>query len=101
MQLTIVSSDKNWSEASRRFAERRLRFALSRYSPRIRRVSTIIDDQACQITVRMRGLNDVVVTCAHAQLELRVALAADRVGRAVSRAVEGQLQFDRQRPFVA
>jgi hypothetical protein len=108
MQLTIVDQHDSLNQESREFAERRLRFALSRFSSRIELVSAVVMDlngprggvdKFCRITVRMRRLANVQVSSQAAELEACLARAADRAGRAVARIIERSQQFDRRRPY--
>ncbi len=102
MQILIVDRDGCLNESTREVAERRLLFALSRFSSKIENVTAVFSDtngprggvdKACRITVKMRRLNDVTVTNEDSEVEASVARAADRVGRAVSRAIEKSRQF--------
>ena len=110
MHLSIVDRDRSASEEVIAFAERRLRFALSRFTTKIEQVSLVMNDvngprggtdKVCRVTVKLRRTSDVVLTASDADLRSCVARAADRAGRAVSRSIERSQQFDRRRPFVA
>lgn len=106
MQISIVDRNGCLNESSREVAERRLLFALSRFSSKIEQVCAVFSDtngprggvdKSCRITVKLRRINDVTVTNVDSVVEACVARAADRIGRAVSRAIEKSRQFnDRQ-----
>ena len=108
MQLSIIDQNDSLNASMREFAERRLRFALSRFSSKIELVTVVVRDlngprggvdKFCRITVKMRRLASVRITSLHGELEACLARAADRAGRSVARAVERSQQFDRRRPF--
>jgi hypothetical protein len=110
MQLSIIDQNDSMNQTTREFAERRLRFALSRFSNKIDLVTVVVRDvngprggvdKFCRITVKMRRLANVRITSQDAAVEPCLARAADRVGRAVARAVERSHHFDRRRPFTA
>jgi len=74
--------------------ERRLRFALSRFSGRIRRVNVFLADQngprggidkTCRIVVRLRDGGDVVAEVSDVDWEIAVDRATTRVGHSTGR----------------
>lgn len=74
--------------------ERRLQFALSRFSGRIQRVQVILEDQngprggldkSCRIVVRLNEGGDVVAEVADVNWEIAVDRATTRVGHTVAR----------------
>ena len=100
MKLIITGKKVNLSEALREHIERRVYFALSRFSPRISRVSVTVEDvngprggidKRCQILVKLDRMEELKVETTDAEIHDAVAAAADRVGRAVQR------QLDRRR----
>jgi len=110
MQISIVDRQDNLTSETRELAERRLLFALSRFDSKIERVSMVIADvngprggidKSCSVTVKLRRLPDVRVSSEHTGVEAAIGHAADRVGRAVARAIERDQQHDRRRPELA
>jgi len=74
--------------------ERRLQFALARFSGRIQRVQVVLEDQngprggldkSCRIVVRLREAGDVVAEVADVHWEIAVDRATTRVGHTVAR----------------
>jgi putative sigma-54 modulation protein len=74
--------------------ERRLQFALSRFSSRIRRVNVFLADEngprggidkTCRIVVRLRDGGDVVAEVSDSDWEIAVDRATTRVGHTTSR----------------
>jgi ribosome-associated translation inhibitor RaiA len=109
MQISILDRQNLLTPDAKEFAERRLLFALSRFDSRIDRVSLVVADangprggidKACSVTVKLRSLPEVRVTSEDANVEAGIAHVADRVGRAVARAIERSQQFDRRRPQI-
>ena len=105
MQLSIIRRRESLDAATRKFAERRILFALSRFAQRINHVSVVISDingprggvdQSCRTTVKMGRLGAITVTTTDDNIRAAVARAADRVGRAVARTIERRQQFDRR-----
>ena len=104
MSISIVDRRGAISTELSDMIERRLRFALSRFESKTRGVSVVIEDvngprggvdQSCRITVRLRAGSDVIVNHQDADVAKCVARAAERAGRAVTRAVERQRHIDR------
>lgn len=111
MQLSIIRRKDNLDASTRKFAERRFLFALSRFASRIDHVSVVVDDingprggvdQSCRVSVKLGRLGTVTVTTTDAEVGPTLARAADRVGRAVARRIEKDQQIDRRslRSFV-
>lgn len=107
MRISIDDRQGKLTEEAQELADRRLRFALSRFDSRIERLSMVIadvngprggNDKLCTVTVALRGLPDVRVTAEHSSVEAAIGHAADRAGRAVTRAIERQQELDRRRP---
>jgi len=78
------------TEELRSHVERRLRFALSRFSPRVRRVSVRLEDRAgregeldkhCRVRVTMAHGAPLLTDTADAELVAAVDRACDLVGR--------------------
>jgi putative sigma-54 modulation protein len=76
--------------------ERRLRFALSRFSGRIQKIVVFLDDQngprggpdkVCRVLVKTRGLGVVLASATHADWFTAVDQAAGRIGHSVARHV--------------
>ena len=76
--------------------ERRMRFALSRFGPRIRRASAEFAnverghqalDKRCRITVELKGAGQIVISDQDAVSAKCIAHAAERAGREVARAI--------------
>ena len=97
MHILVVDRNSEMSEETRHFAHRRLLFALSRFENRIERVTlTVTDDngprggvdKVVQVVVKLPKLADVIVNWREEILAASIAHAAERAGRAVSRALE-------------
>ncbi len=98
--MTIRVSDTTGLLAGdlRRFAERRLRFALSRYDTRISQIELVVGDdrgdethdsstKTCLLTVRLQSEPDVVVSDCDADLAKCISRVAQRAARSVARRV--------------
>lgn len=82
----------------RTLVERRLRFALSRFEPRIMSIDVRLrdingprggTDQVCRLVVRLRGrLARVVVEDQDVNLEAAVSRGAERAARSIARVLE-------------
>jgi hypothetical protein len=90
----------------RQFAERRLLFALARFDSRVSEVEVVVEDlngprggidKACRITAKLHRSNDVTISDRDEDLFRCISRAADRVGRAVARAIARSRDFDRTR----
>jgi ribosomal subunit interface protein len=97
MKLTLSSKNMKLSEALREHIEHRLYFALSRFSPKIARVSVRVEDingprggvdKQCKIVVKLDRLGELSVEATDAEVYAAVDSAADRVGRTVRRELE-------------
>ena len=84
--------------------DRRLRYALSRFESKIQHITAVFEDEngprggvdkSCQITVRIKRAREVVVGECDADLAKCISRAAERVGRAVGRALERSQQLER------
>ncbi len=107
MRISIVDRSDQLEPSLREFAERRVRFALSRFGTRIRHITLVITDEngprggidkQCRMAIKLRRLPDVVVTCDDVSLEACLARTAERAGRAVARVTERIRSLDRDRP---
>ena len=90
--------------------ERRVRFALGRFSSRIARVRVrLIDingpkggiDTRCTIQVEIPGQTSLYIHETQVDAEVAVDLATDRAGRAVARRTERARSGRRRRPELA
>ena len=106
MQISIIDHNDSLTTETAELAERRLLFALARFDSKVDRVSLVVGDangpeggidNACSVSVKLHCLPEVRVTCKDAEVSASIAHAADRAGRAVSRAIERSQQFDRHR----
>ncbi len=104
MAISIVDRDHLLSRDLREFAERRLLFALSRFDDRIQRLSVVFADangprgdvdKSCRITVKLRRGNELTVTDQDPDVAICLARAAERMGRAVARAIDRTQHFNR------
>jgi ribosome-associated translation inhibitor RaiA len=96
MRITIGGGGVRVDDVLRTYIERRLRFALGRFGPRLERVVLRIadlngrkggEDKRCTVAVRLRPDCEVFVTHAHRDVRAAVDLAAERAGSAVAREI--------------
>lgn len=94
MKTQIVDRDNCLNAASTAFADRRLRFALSRFDSKIvSAVLTVEDnngprggiDKKCQLLIKMHRGQDVVISDMDHDLKCCLSRVADRAGRTVAR----------------
>ena len=94
MRLDIRSRDRDLGDRLRDVIERKLRFTLARYCPRIRRVSLQVTElngapgsrkTLCRITARLVPAGEVSVEITEADLDTAVDRVATRIGAAVGR----------------
>lgn len=87
--------------------DRRLRFALARFGPRIARVVVSLDDvngprggidKACRIVVRLKNGGDVVASVEDVDWEVAIDRATTRIGHTVARDVSRMRAPRRIRP---
>jgi ribosomal subunit interface protein len=97
MKLTVSGKKMKLSEALREHIKHRLYFALSRFSPKIARVSVKVEDingprggvdKHCRIVVKLDGFGELSVDATDAEVYAAVDSAADRAGRSVQRELE-------------
>lgn len=109
MKLLIVGRGTDVSEDLREFITRRIHFALGRFDPQVERVTARVadlngprggTDKCCRMEVKLRALDRVASVARADNLEEAAALAAERLGRSVTRALERRQQAKR-RPGVS
>ncbi len=97
MNLRISDDGLVLTTEQREFCERRLCFALSRFTLRIENVAAVFtdvngpkggQDMLCCLRVALRGEQDVLVRDAGESVESVVAGAADRAARTVARRLQ-------------
>jgi putative sigma-54 modulation protein len=97
MRVVISSAQLRVNEEFRGHVDRRLHFALSRFSDRIRRVTVRLAEtgrsaglpgKLCRITVAMRNGCQVWVATEENTYEQAVSVAADRAAWAVARELD-------------
>jgi ribosomal subunit interface protein len=97
MEFGIRGRHVDLTEALLAHVERRLRFWLSRFGPRIRRVAVKLTDlngprggfdKRCQITVTLSPSGKVMVEATDADLHTAIDLASDRLQQSVTRELE-------------
>lgn len=104
--MKVSLSDRNglMDESIRTWAERRLHFALSRFSPRISKIQATVTDESgphgkqvrtIRLMVSLRHAEDVVITGSDSKLNACFASVADRAARSVKRAIDRSRGFDR------
>ena len=101
MNLELRGRNLKVSEALREHCEKRLHFALGRFSDQVARVSVRLMDQngprggidkSCQLTVHLRKARSIHIESVNGNLFAAVAEAADRASHAVAR------ELSRSRP---
>ncbi|MEO1618192.1 MAG: HPF/RaiA family ribosome-associated protein [Planctomycetota bacterium] len=107
MLITITDRDDLLDGALQELAERRLRFALSRFDNRVSRLELVVGDEngprggvdkSCRLTVRLKRARDVVITDKDESMAACISRVAERAARSVARAIDRQQDFDRVRP---
>jgi len=97
MKIEIRGTGMKVTGALREHVIRRLRFAVSRFGPRLRRIEVRLDDvngprggidKRCRVAVGVRSGSAIVVEEADADMYAAISRAADRTGRAVARRIE-------------
>ncbi len=105
MRLEINSRGVRLGEAAREMIERRILFALGRFESRISHVDAMVEDvngprggvdKRCKILVKLDRLGELAAESSHAELLGAVAIAADRIGRAVAKRLDRRLAVRRQ-----
>jgi len=97
MNLRILTRRLTLTDEAKDRIERRVYFALGRFSDRIRSVELTLEDEngprggidkCCQILVKIRGAKDVVVEGRGEDVRSLVDRTADRAGRAIARKLD-------------
>jgi hypothetical protein len=97
MRVELRARSITINDRLRAHAERRLRFALGRFGPSIRRVCLRLDDvngprggvdKCCRLVVGLTQGGEVIVEDADGDLRVLLDRSADRAGRAVERRLE-------------
>ncbi|MBL8290881.1 MAG: HPF/RaiA family ribosome-associated protein [Bryobacterales bacterium] len=103
MRLLIRGQQTGWTDDLRRHAERRVHFALSRFSPSIGLVTldlrdspTALDDlgRTCRIVVHLVPRGNVLVEETQKDTSSAIDQAAECAGRAVRRALERDREWE-------
>lgn len=108
MRIVARSRDRSMplSAGLRSHIMRRLRFALGPVAARVRRVYVCVGDENgprggadkfCNVRAEVEGQPPVFVRDRHEDLYAAIALAAERTGRAVLRAIQRHERVDRRR----
>lgn len=109
MKLSIVDRDKCLTSQLRILARRRLLFALSRFDSKIDEVTLSIRDlngpkggidKRCQLRIKLRFGDDIILTNLDSTVEASVSRLADRAGRTIARRIS-RLQDSYRRPRFA
>lgn len=109
MKLTIVDRDNCLTHRTSNLARRRLLFALSRFDSKIDAVTLSVSDQngprggidkRCQLRVKLRHRDEIVLTNLDSTVEAGVSKLADRAGRTVARRIR-RFQDAYRRPRIA
>ena len=107
MHIDIQTQSFALTQALRSYAERRLRFALTRADNHVRRIVVRLsdingprggEDKRCQLQVSLEGMPDVVVEDTEADLYFAIDRAAGRAGRSVMRKLDRKQTLHRHSP---
>ncbi len=107
MQIDIQARNISMTQAMRRHAERRLRFALTCGSEHIQKIIMRLSDingprggtdKRCHIQVVLAGLPDVVIEDTEADMYVAINRAVARAGRTLVRKIQRQQSRLKQRP---
>ncbi len=102
MLIEVTKRNVMLADGVREWVERRLQFALGRFSSRIRRVSVIFSDvngnrggcdKQCRLRIALIPNGEVVVEDIDPSVATALANVADRATRSVSRALERRRDF--------
>ncbi len=97
MRIKIWGKKVAQREQTEAFVERRLRFALTRFTPMIDGVVVTLGDEAgphgapakkCRVTVNLQRRGSIVVDSTDTTFESAASRAAERAGRSVARHIE-------------
>ena len=107
MTISITDRSDLLTPILRDLAERRLLFALSRFDSRVEHVDMVVEDEngprggvdkSCRVTVGLRRSADIVISDKDSDISKCISRVAERLGRAVSRAIARTQRFERERP---
>ena len=107
MKLSISGKNMKLDDAMKEHIERRVYFALSRFSPRVARVAVTVEDingprggidKRCSILVKLDRIEELKVESTDSKVYVAVDAAADRIGRSVQRKVERRRTLGRSAP---
>ena len=107
MKLSLSGRNLKLGDAMREHIERRVYFALSRFSPRVARVAVTVEDingprggidKRCRILVKLDRMEELRVESTDSEVYAAVAVAVDRMGRSVQRKVERRRTLRRAAP---
>lgn len=110
MTISITDRSDLLDSSLRELAERRLLFALSRFDSRVVHVDLVVEDEngprggidkSCRVTVALHRCADVVISDKDSEMGKCLSRVAERLGRAVSRAIAKTQRFERERPVFA
>jgi putative sigma-54 modulation protein len=96
MNVKIRCADFELTEAIRAHAERRLAFAVSRWSDQLSDIQVRLedingprggDDKICRIQMRLKGHGEHVVEAHDSDLYQAIGIASERAGRKLERAL--------------
>ena len=102
MLIEVTHRNVTLAEGVREWIERRVHFALGRFSSRIRRVAVIVSDingarggtdKECRLRISLIPKGVVVVEDVDSSVEAVVANAVERAARSVARWLERQREF--------
>ncbi|MDW8267186.1 MAG: HPF/RaiA family ribosome-associated protein [Gemmataceae bacterium] len=107
MKLEICRRGVEVSDEMQSYVERRLLYALGRFSPRISRVAVYLADlngprggldKCCRLVVRLPDAGVVAIEDRDAELTVLIDRAADRLARSVQRTLERKRIADFRQP---
>lgn len=110
MLISITDRSDLLDESLQELAERRIRFALSRFDSRVSRIELVVADENgprggvdkfCRLTVRLKRAREVVIKDRDESIGACISRVAERAARSVAREIERQQSFDRSRPVLA
>lgn len=99
MQVYIQTRHFSLTNSLRKYAERRLRFALTSCHEHIQRVVMRLsdingprggEDKRCQVHIILAGLPDIVIEDIEVDLYMAIDRATDRAGRTLLRKIDRQ-----------
>ncbi|MFO1006208.1 MAG: HPF/RaiA family ribosome-associated protein [Planctomycetaceae bacterium] len=102
MQIDLVHRNVRVTLEQKEWVQRRMHFALGRFSGRIRCVTLVFSDingcrggvdKKCRVVVVLSPQGEIVLEEIATNIEAAVATIADRVARAISRTLDRQFNF--------